>query len=178
MVVTNFRYKQNGNFSVEFAVVGVILSLLILFSIEFAYKLSVRAKLDRLSYSLVTVLSERTQLYDGRFKLAVDDANEIRDVAIRYLKEDIVDFDEKYFGFKVRSGFVSDDSPLQNIPSGLACTQYLGRNEFEKHTVIKQDGRKLPIYNINICYQVSNIVPMFGLGDRSHIETSSWSVGR
>ena len=54
----NLKSKQRGVFSIEFAIVGVVFSLLLAFSGDVIMKISIKGKLDRLSYSLVNVLKE------------------------------------------------------------------------------------------------------------------------
>lgn len=69
----NLKSKQRGIFSIEFAIVGICFSLLLAFSGDVIIKLSIKGKLDRLSYSLVNVLKERTQLYGMDYQLTSEE---------------------------------------------------------------------------------------------------------
>jgi len=60
--VTN---KYKGIFMVELSLVLLVFSLLFVFSMDMILKLSHQGKLDRMSHSIVSILAERKQLFNG-----------------------------------------------------------------------------------------------------------------
>lgn len=77
--------KQKGSFVIELAFVLMFLCLLNLFTADIAMQLFTRAKLDRVSYSLVNVLKERTRFYDGNNTLTQHDYDQINSIAGKLL---------------------------------------------------------------------------------------------
>lgn len=61
--------KQQGVFAVEFALVSLFFTMLLVLSGDLATKLSMRGKLDRLSYSMVNLVKERTELAESDFSV-------------------------------------------------------------------------------------------------------------
>jgi tight adherence protein F len=63
----SFRFRQKGNFAIEFSFVGLLLGVLLAFAQDAIIKISTKGKLDRLSYSAVSLVKERTQLYNCNY---------------------------------------------------------------------------------------------------------------
>ncbi len=61
--MNNSSSRQLGNFSIEFALIAFIFMSIIVFLSHVTVTISTQGKLDRLSYSGVSVLKERNQLY-------------------------------------------------------------------------------------------------------------------
>ena len=79
--------KQKGSFVIELAFVLMFLCLLTLFTADIAMQLFTRAKLDRVSYSLVNVLKERTRFYNGNNILTQDDYDQLNIIAKKLLPD-------------------------------------------------------------------------------------------
>ena len=79
--------KQKGSFVIELAFVLMFLCLLTLFTADIAMQLFTRAKLDRVSYSLVNVLKERTRFYNGNNILTQDDYDQLDIIAKKLLPD-------------------------------------------------------------------------------------------
>ena len=79
--------KQKGSFVIELAFVLMFLCLLTLFTADIAMQLFTRAKLDRVSYSLVNVLKERTRFYEGNNTLTQDDYDQLDIIAKKLLPD-------------------------------------------------------------------------------------------
>lgn len=59
------KNKQRGIFMVELSLVLLVFSLLFVFAMDIIIKLSHQGKLDRMSHSIVSILAERRQLFNG-----------------------------------------------------------------------------------------------------------------
>jgi tight adherence protein F len=79
--------KQKGSFVIELAFVLMFLCLLTLFTADIAMQLFTRAKLDRVSYSLVNVLKERTRFYEGNNTLTQDNYDQLDIIAKKLLPD-------------------------------------------------------------------------------------------
>lgn len=79
--------KQKGSFVIELAFVLMFLCLLTLFTADIAMQLFTRAKLDRVSYSLVNILKERTRFYNGNNILTQDDYDQLDIIAKKLLPD-------------------------------------------------------------------------------------------
>ena len=79
--------KQKGSFVIELTFVLMFLCLLTLFTADIAMQLFTRAKLDRVSYSLVNVLKERTRFYEGNNTLTQDDYDQLDIIAKKLLPD-------------------------------------------------------------------------------------------
>ncbi|KIF48798.1 hypothetical protein M445_05510 [Vibrio owensii 47666-1] len=177
--MTNLKSRQKGTFAIEFAIVALVFAAVITFSMDVAIKLSIRGKIDRLSHSLVNVIRERTQLYEGVEDVSSADANEMWKIAVNSLKDSVPNFDETKLGMNVDWAYSDGVQRMYSVPLGLKCgVAHQLVADFDKHTVAKEDGSKHPIYNINICYQISNVFSVGKFGKYTMVESESWAVGR
>ena len=62
----NLMVNQKGNFTVEFALVAIGFIWLLAMTSGIVANQSTKGRLDRLSYSIASVIKERTQLYDEK----------------------------------------------------------------------------------------------------------------
>lgn len=172
------RFKQRGNFTVEFAVVGVALSFMFVFSADVIIKLSIRGKLDRLSYSLVNVLKERTQLYDEDYVITQSEADTIFTIAQNSLRRMQQSYKDKNFGGVVEEltfrGIGNPNAPRRYNLGGYACPLAQTINEFDYLSVVTTWTRQATLYRVTLCYNTDN---MFGsLVNESYMNVSSSSI--
>jgi tight adherence protein F len=168
--VHNFSSEQRGNFTVEFAIVGVIFALLLVFSGDLIVKLSVKGKLDRMAFSAVSVLKERTELFDkqpSNDKEALGDKYTLDDNTFDVTDKQALDtyrivehamqrtmghFDSRRFGFVLdvrRGNYVKHWTPT----TGIYCQSIMPARNLSFTTIW---GRPATIYQISLCYRTDN----------------------
>jgi tight adherence protein F len=199
---TSLYYKkQQGVFLVEFTIMIVSLVVFIMFTIDVMLKISMKGKLDRAAYSAVSILKERTQLYDEDTALSrVEDSGEddadgndifetVKDSAQLFtiiknsLSRTTGDFDESLFGMVVEAQtYASDNSPNAtevfyegtyrcNLDSTLASLE-------PQLSIMSSWGRQVSLYRVSVCYSTNNYVAGFLPNGFSHIESAAVMVGR
>lgn len=178
MSVQNLKSKQRGVFSIEFAIIGLVFSLLLAFSGDVIMKISIKGKLDRLSYSLVNVLKERTQLYGADYQLTGSEVTSLNNIAKHSLTRTFSVFDASNYGFLVEELSFSDSetpNPMISEQRGtIRCRVDQSIDELEKLTVLSVRGRKMPLYRVAICYESNNWFG--GLVGKSYTRVMSDSI--
>ena len=156
MNVPYLKSKVNGSYAVEFAIVGVIFSVLLVFSADVIIKLSYKGKLDRLSYSLVSIIKERKQLYADNYTLSQNDIDSLTSIAVSSLQRSSAAFDEKAFGYVIESaGF--GENPTYNINKNQ-CTVKNKLNDMSAISTVTNRSRYTTLYRVTLCYQTNNLV--------------------
>lgn len=172
----NLPYKyQRGNFTVEFAIVGIVFSLLIAFSGEIVTKLAIRGKLDRMAYSGATIIAERTQLFDEEYDVDVSEGVANYSIIKASLARTMKNFNESNFGYSLDmftySSGDSSAAPTTIYTTGKPCSV---RTPSSNMLVTTGWGRSLSLYQVTLCYDVDN---WYG-GDSSLINSFSIALGR
>jgi tight adherence protein F len=156
-----FKYKrvnQKGNFTVEFAIVGVFFSLLIVFSGDLVIKLAMKGKLDRMSYSAASILKERKQLFSNDFSVKNKEANAIYSVVEKSLIRTVSNFDVKKFSFDISTYELDGSNTVSESFSytsnhKLKCTKVTpDKNLF----LTTSWGNNMKFYQTTLCYETSN----------------------
>ena len=180
--------KQRGNFTVEFSIVGVFLSLLIVFTGDLIMKLSMKGKLERLSYSIASVIKERTQLFEEEeYSVDDDEAREAYQIVVNSLTRSMGHFDPELFGFdlKVRQRSyyglgnqmieVSNWNSASVLGIGLPCPGVTPEVDLLFQT---SWGRSATLYQVTLCYQSSNwFGELFGK-DYSLVAANAFTLAR
>lgn len=174
----NLRSKQRGTFSVEFALLGVVFSTMLLFTADTVVKLSVQGKLDRLSYSLVNILKERTQLYgkdDHTLTNAM--ATELYGFAQGSMSRTLGSYeaarlhgDIEVLSFDQNNRMHTDSKALNG-----GCKSDQSITAFESLSMTTSWGRRAALYRVTLCYDSENWA--FD-GDDTALLSSSLMMGR
>jgi tight adherence protein F len=186
----NSQFKQRGVFSVEFALIAVFFSVLLVFSGDVIIKLSTKGKLDRLSYSLVSIIKERSKLYPVDSTLtqaeieAEADTNtdaEVDDIyliASRSLARTMGSFEPASLGMRVEQITYNPDRQIEDV-RGTGCNVNQPLNALLTPLgVVTSWGRNVGLYRVTLCYQTDN---WFGnlVGQRyTTVSSSSVITGR
>lgn len=186
------KSKQQGVFSIEFAIIAVFFSLLLVFSGDVIIKLSVKGKLDRLSYSLVNIIKERKQLYANNTTITQSETDAIYTIAKNSLKRTMSSFQETklsilvegqtYRTVKKTNKTEYKANALQTFSKGTPDCKVkksldkLARSK--KLAVVSSWERKLPLYRVTICYQTDNWIGSKLNKNFSTVSSSSVIVGR
>lgn len=174
--------RQKGTFSIEFSFVGLFFGVLLMFSADLIIKISVKGKLDRLSYSLVNIAKERTQLYAKEdYTLEYDDIDLLYDVGKNSLNRTMGQFDDSKFSMFVEE--MTNDSGYQHYARGSECNVSKTLNDLEsndntKLSVVTSWGRDSSVYRVTLCYETDNLVAgLLGNGFTT-VQSSSAMIGR
>jgi len=171
-----YNLKPRGNFTVEFAIVGLFFSLLLVFSGDVIIKLATKGKLDRLSYSLVSVLKERTQLYSGDEVLSTEAVN-LKTIAVNSLNRTFTNFEDEDFSMCVE-GLTFDASNLAK-PVNYSCSWTASETLAELSTFsVITSMQQAPVYRVTLSYETDNWIGDL-LGETfTTVTSSSVMVGR
>ena len=181
--------SQSGTFVVEFAVISFILALLIAFCGDLVVRLSTKGKLDRAAYSAVTVIKERTALFDqvDLHLLESDDQSQqfsdLKDIVKGSLVRTLgTSFSAENFGMTLDVIGYSLDGQLMsaisftlNEDEGISCEPAVAMNTLLSSLQLDSTPS---LYRVTLCYQTEN---WFGelLGkDYGIVSSNAMSVGR
>ncbi|NLS13788.1 ATP-binding protein [Vibrio sp. SM6] len=160
--MNNLRSNQRGTFAIEFALLGVAFSTMLLLAADTVVKLSIQGKLDRLSYSLVNVVKERTQLYGkDDHTLTTDLALELHNFAHHSLTRTLDTYQPELFGSQIEVlVFDGTGNPIADEPftHGHECSNPQVISDYEHLSMVTSWGRKAVLYRVSLCYDVQNWV--------------------
>ncbi|PMH46900.1 hypothetical protein BCU68_01310 [Vibrio sp. 10N.286.49.B3] len=180
------RGKQKGTFSIEFAIIGVFFSLLIAFSGDVIIKLSVKGKLDRLSYSLVNILKERTQFYSSDPDFTAD-GKVLNKISKQSLQRTMPTFENSNYGLLIESlaFYDPDDNSTYASPyyqslerGGNHCSVSDSLEDLESLAILSSWDRKVPLYRVTLCYETDNWIGDLLGTQFSTVSSSSFMIGR
>lgn len=182
----NSIYKQKGTFTIEFALVGVFFAMLLLFSVDMLIKLSMKGKLDRLSYSIVSVLKERTQLYEGRDNYLQDSEGELLFTVVKNsLARNTGNFDASKLGMRIEEQTYQDD--INFTPNTLvtktfpanACPVGTSLSSIEEDLSVESTWRrKTTLYRVTLCYETDNLIADILSNGFTKVQSSSVIIAR
>ncbi|MCY9865802.1 tight adherence pilus pseudopilin TadF [Vibrio coralliirubri] len=179
---SNSRKCQQGIFSIEFAIVGFFFSLLLVFSGDVIIKLSVKGKLDRLSYSLVNVVKERTQLYDSSVILTSKQVDDIDTIARHSLQRTFGNYDASRYGLLVEeqsfSGVGQQQPTISERRGELNCRVAKPISELQHLSVVSVWGHQMPLYRVTLCYRTNNWFGELVGTDFTDVMSDSVVIGR
>lgn len=167
----------------EFAIVAAFFSLFLVFCGDIVIKLSTQGKLDRLSFSAVSVLKERTQLFDADFTLTEAEADSLFTIIQNSLTRTIGSFEASQLGVRIEEQ-TYDDADLANAlavynrgAQQCSVTETLGDIE-SNLAVITTWGRMSSLYRVTICYETDNWIGDLMDLDFTTVSSTSVMVGR
>ncbi|ORT49221.1 hypothetical protein ST37_12300 [Vibrio sp. qd031] len=199
------KSTQRGAFLVEFAIMLPVLATLFLFTMDVMFKVSTKGKLDRLSYSAVSILKERTQFFQEREKFKWVDGNQVSDgyydlkvmtdedadlvysISKDSMDRTMGDFDVANLGMilEAQNYTVNADgtTTIDNVTTfnrgQIECNLSQRLQELEPSLRIKTSwGRNANLYRVSVCYETENYVAGVLGNGFTHVTSSSVMVGR
>lgn len=173
--------KEQGNFTIEFALVAVFFSFVLMFSIDLVAKISMKGKLDRMSFSSVNIIRERTQLFpDEGFEVSEADFKSIDTIIKGSLKRTLQGFNEARYGslLEIQGFDQAGAAKAISIYKGgrYPCTQ--GKPFNQKLSFYTSFHRKATLYRITLCYETSNFYGDLIGEDYKVVSSQSLTIGR
>lgn len=147
------------------------------------FKVSTKGKLDRVSFSAVSIAKERTQLYDSNITLTQDDADTIYDVITGSMQRTMGDFSTENFGMTLEAqNYSSDGTPLDVTTFDLGdvdCGANVTLEDLEPSLRVQTTwNRNANLYRVVSCYETNNYVAdVLGTGF-TRVSSSAVMVGR
>ncbi|GAA4902412.1 tight adherence pilus pseudopilin TadF [Ferrimonas pelagia] len=184
------KRKLQGSFTVEFAIIAVVFSLMLAFTGDIVSKLSMRGKLDRLSFSAVGLLKERTQLYDSVDELNQEDVDKVHQLIKHSLRRTTASFDEQRLSAYVEEQLYNGTTPLPvrfYVPGTVAgqtavatClpSQSLDQRQ-QQLGVVTSWGRNARLYRVTLCYETGSwFGDLTGSDQYRYVASTAVIVGR
>lgn len=155
--------QQTGTFVVEFAAMAIALGMVLAFCGDTIVRISTKGKLDRMAYSAVSIIKERTNLFDGNDFQTTDQQqfDDLSNIVKGSLSRTLFSFDPNMFGMALEvQKFDEEQNPLTLITQrnaedeGIACTPSPVLDD--TLSVTTSQGGKASIYRVTLCYQTIN----------------------
>nr|WP_248375134.1 tight adherence pilus pseudopilin TadF [Vibrio cyclitrophicus] len=164
---TNSRLLQTGSFTVELALVLMVLCLIYLFSTDLSHKLLMQSALDRTSFALVNILKERTRYYDGdvqdgtNLNVQQQQLEDMQKLAARLLGQEadsvminIQSLVNKTTPVSIDSDSLEDNNEPESpeeVDKSVNCNVPEIESEAFKVLVPTEDGVDFPLYSVTVC---------------------------
>lgn len=172
------RRKQSGTFAVEFAVLAFGLVFVFAFCGDVVMRLSTHGKLDRIAYSSVSMIRERTALFSGVDMTASDSTqfNDLWSIAQNSLQRVMGGYEAEKFGMVLEVLTFNDAGVAQPLitftdsnDSNCQVSNALG-------AIIADSATSL--YRVTLCYQTDNWFGSLIGKDYGLVRSNALSVGR
>lgn len=182
--------RQQGVFIVEFALIAMFITTFLVFVSDMTASQTMHGQLQRLSYSGVNIIKERTQLYGGSGRMTADQAGQLFGVLKNSLTRTMNGFEPDRFGMHVEQLIFNDagncnetgdddDCGLESFSLGregcLPALVLQNRNELFLKT---SWGNPVTLYQVTLCYQGVNWYGNLVGKDFSRLQSSSLMMGR
>ncbi|MFV0447811.1 MAG: tight adherence pilus pseudopilin TadF [Vibrio sp.] len=193
--------KLKGAISAELAIILLFLSTMLVLIINHLIAFNKKAMLDRASYSAVTILAERKQLFNNEINLCVDqsacdiESDKIFNFVASSLKRMDASFDKAKLGLRVDSVFMTYDDVeaelvLDNVRLMYGKTsncnfpgvsdvdpELLPQVSFAASDLL--DGNVyLPLYQVSLCYEIPLDLIGVTTGEVLRLISTSFSFAR
>ncbi|SON52727.1 putative Flp pilus assembly protein TadF [Vibrio tapetis subsp. tapetis] len=192
------RVKQKGSFAVELAMVLVFASGIFLVVVNYMIAINKKGQLDRATYSLTTILSERKQLFDADMNICAGNCRKTENtafvIASASMKRMIPNFDKTKFGMRIDEIRLEEDLSAGGKVNYRRVHKTLTKGnihgcEFPNMSDVTKDkaidmlpvtskGRRLPLYQVSLCYEIPTNLLGVASGEVFRLVSSSYSFAR
>lgn len=179
--------SKRGTFVVEFAAISFVLVLLMAFCGDLVIRLATKGKLDRMAYSAVTIIKERSALFAAEdFQLLDNSArqtqfDELHTVVEASLMRTMGSFSTQQFGMTLDVIGIGENGELVSVSNtlpddqGILCQASLPMQTLA--TTLNLDTSPT-LYRVTLCYETINWFG--GLIDQDYgmVSSHAISIGR
>ncbi|ATF74168.1 tight adherence pilus pseudopilin TadF [Pasteurella multocida] len=177
----HFWKNKKGAVTIEFLFMSMFLIVLFAFLLDLVMLRSTLGKLDNASYTLVSILRERTQLYDRVAQINIDDHKQFEKLAKKLIYGD----QNSNKRIDVVLEYWAQDGSGRRIPNIIGdCKPYKKLSDLSYLSPRSElnNERKIPLYQITLCVETQGLFETILL-DKSErstglIRSSSMSVSR
>lgn len=158
--------KQKGAFSVEAAFSFLVLAGLTLFLLDLSAQTIMKSQAERVSYSLVNIIKERSRFFEGRANLHSVDVDTLHNILddLLYLP---IESKQKGVGLVVESLV---EGGTQVYKRGYKCQAQRSIGTLTSLVPVDKEGDSFPIYQVTVCIEMDGV---FGLMQGLRIISSS-----
>ncbi|WP_196221561.1 tight adherence pilus pseudopilin TadF [Sansalvadorimonas verongulae] len=179
----NSTLRQRGVFTIELALVTLIIFSFITFTCELTERQCIHGLLQNLSFSGASLIKERTQLYDSSPQITHKQADELYQLLSRSMSRSFAGFQESAFGMTLEQvTFLQKDikNPVLTLyKKGKSCPKS------QKHLVhevslffLTERGNPAPLYRVSLCYIKSDNTFLSNLMSAHRLSSNAIMVGR
>lgn len=179
--------SQRGTFVVEFAAISFALVLLMAFCGDLVIRLATKGKLDRMAYSAVTIVKERSalfaaedfQLLDGSVRQTQFD--ELHKIVEASLIRTMGSFNAQQFGMTLDVIGIGENDELVGVSytlpddQGIQCESSQSMQTLA--TALKLDTSPT-LYRVTLCYETVNWFGGLLDEDYGMVSSHAISIGR
>lgn len=179
--------KQLGNFSIEFALIAFLFMSIIVFLSHVTVTLSTQGKLDRLSYSAVSVLKERNQLYGSEQYQVTNAEAQFLETLLKSSMKRVGGGDKVTVVIDaIEAGNISLDGDGNKVVSSmfhykngpLSCSPNPELTDSLNLAVETAWERYTSLYSVTICVETPNWYGDWVGEDYNHVSSTSIMMGR
>ncbi|RWR03298.1 hypothetical protein ED28_03100 [[Pantoea] beijingensis] len=178
MSVRNLWIDQRASVAVEFSLISIFLFIFIFFLVDLVHRQAMVGKLDRVSYSVASVLRERIQLYDRRDRISVEEFEQGRELAKKMLKDMNPDADLSSVITSMQVWYPpsTPGTPQIHFSHGGDCGTGSSFNDAVKLAPEGSYGRKVPVYRFSVCMKSNSWFRRLTAGIKEEPLLSSTSI--
>lgn len=147
--MTNSK-TQHGVFSIEMAFVLVGMCAALYFCFDLGYQQMKKSQLERVSYSLVSVLKERSLAFDKRENVDKNEMHNLQKLAAKLLSTEI---EKVSVVVDYRIGQKRGRSQYQKAVGDPPCNPHQ-KIDSRFDVTLEKSGKKAPVYQVTVCQQV------------------------
>lgn len=174
------KRRQSGSFIIELALSLIVINVVNVFLLDISLILLNRTQAERASYSLVSVLHDRTRFYNGSINISSNDAQDIHKIANNLIELKSPD-NTVVYSIRIESLI---EGKTTSIHSGsLTCTAQAPieslSNLVPEFTSDDGDSYRAPLYQVTVCIEYNSLFKnLIGANGTRSINASSVILGR
>ncbi|MDO4698890.1 MAG: tight adherence pilus pseudopilin TadF [Pasteurellaceae bacterium] len=165
-IFTKFLEQRKGSVSVEFVLLLAVLTIMLAFMFDLVFTRSTMGKLERTSYSLLNIVKERKQFYQGQNSLSSKDLRDMETLAtnlmygensqkrakvvLEYVELNVPD--PKNVNLRQRRIMASGSQPTRLGE----CKPYKPLKTWIDTAPISEEKRSIPLYQVTICVEMES----------------------
>ncbi|WP_386695795.1 tight adherence pilus pseudopilin TadF [Lonepinella sp. MS14435] len=167
--IKSFSSNKKGSVTIEFVLIMIVLAVIFAFMADLVFVRSTLGKLDNASYSLVNILRERNQLYNGsetfsenEEEIDKDDLTIFKKLASRILYGEKHDYNDVMIVLEQLTFTGATSSTLTTLGDTSKCkpstTLDQRANLSPRSERIDNNGnqRKIPLYQVTVCMETGS----------------------
>ncbi|OOF54348.1 protein TadF [Rodentibacter genomosp. 2] len=178
-LINKFYLNNKGSVSIEFVFMLIFLVVIFAFLADLVIVRSTTGKLDNVSYSLVNILRERTQLYDRETRITNQDLKDFEQLAKRLVYGDKES--KKEIHIVLEHWQEGNSSSKRNSSQCKPYREIRELSQLSPRSEINNE-RKIPLYQVTLCVETNSFFKALLLDKANQslgmIRSSSFSVSR
>ncbi|CCN71200.1 tight adherence pilus pseudopilin TadF [Vibrio nigripulchritudo] len=177
--------KQKGAFTIELALILAFVAGFFALQVNYVVATAKKGQMDRLAYSLASVLSERRELFrdegnicrrSGECNQLIEDMHSIAESAMTRMSNVFV---PSRFGIRIEELVVHTAHARYVVKEkGYVGCNFVPLSKLPDIVPITTRNRKLPVYKVSLCYQTPFNILGVARGEFVDMVSSSFSFAR